>query len=264
MANKLQQALYTLDRLERTAQQPTTLQKIDARAKIAVTLFYLLAMLSVPLRDLSDLLLFLLYPILTAALCEIRYGILLRRSLFVVPFAACIALFNPIFDRQIAFFIGRVAITEGWISFISIIVRGLLSVQVALLLIYSTGFHGICRNLQRMGMPSLLAVQLLFVYRYLFVLLNEVLSMSRARDARSYGRRSYTLKLWSVMIGQLLLRTYARAERIHAAMLSRGFTGRIVTTTPQPAWQLHDTLFLILWTGCFLILRLVCPAENIF
>lgn len=63
-------------------------------------------------------------------------------------------------------------------------------------------------------MPAVFTTQLLFVYRYLFVLIEEAAAMQQARDARSFGRKSYPLKVWGTLVGQLLIRTFDRAERI--------------------------------------------------
>jgi len=47
--------------------------------------------------------------------------------------------------------------------------------------------------------------------------------MERARDLRSCGRRGTGLWVSGTLLGALLLRTLARATRIHDAMLLRGF-----------------------------------------
>ena len=65
------------------------------------------------------------------------------------------------------------AVSRGWVSFVSIILRGLLSVQALLLLVYVAGFNRMCEALRRPGMPRVLVTQLLMVYRYLTVLLQE-------------------------------------------------------------------------------------------
>ena len=56
------------------------------------------------------------------------------------------------------------------------------------------------------------------------------------------------------MIGQLLLRTLARAQRIHLAMLSRGFDGKIRLVRPL---HLHgrDVAFFLGWSGLFVLLQ---------
>ena len=112
-------------------------------------------------------------------------------------------------------------------------------------------------------MPTVFTTQLLFVYRYLFVLIEEAAAMQQARDARSFGRKSYPLKVWGTLVGQLLIRTFDRAERISRAMLARGFTGRISEgMSERPAWKMRDTLFLAAWCSALVLLRLCRPAEN--
>ena len=54
MRERLTQALYRLEELERADDRPTPLRRLDSRAKLAVTLLYLVAMLSVPLTRLSE------------------------------------------------------------------------------------------------------------------------------------------------------------------------------------------------------------------
>lgn len=258
--SKLDKALYELNRMERASEQSSPLHLLDARAKILVTLIFLILVLSLPLSDLTGLILFLIYPIITCSMAGISYGMVFKRSLFVLPFIIFIGLFNPILDTQVVFSIGGVGITSGWISFISILLRGLVSVQAVFLLILTTGFSNLCRAMQRLGIPNLLATQLLFVYRYIFVLLQEALNMDRARSARSFGRKTYSLKMWGVFIGQLLLRTIERSERIHKAMLSRGFTGEIRSNF-HSIWRRKESLYLVIWTLLLLLLRLYRPDD---
>ncbi len=126
-------------------------------------------------------------------------------------------------------------VTEGWITFASILVRGMLSVQILIVLIRSTGYLRFCRSLQRLGVPAALTAQLLFVFRYIRLLSEETLEMLRARDARGYGRRSYPIGLWAETVGQLLLRTLDRAEHIHNAMLAEDLRGASPPSIPAAA-----------------------------
>lgn len=261
--SKLEKALYELNVMEQSAEQDSVLHRLDPRAKLVVTLLFLISVLSLPLENLSGLILFFVYPIISCSTAGIGYGILLKRSLVVLPFIVFIGIFNPIIDRQIVFYAGNLGITAGWISFFSILLRGLLSVQAVLILILSTGFYNLCRGMQRLGIPSLFTTQLLFVYRYIFVLLQEALSMDRARDSRSFGQKSYSFRMWGTFIGQLLIRTIERSERIHRAMLSRGFTGNI-TGNFQFTWKTGATIYLIIWSIVFLILRIFQPTDIIY
>ena len=253
MRERLTQALYRLDELEHADRRATPLHRLDGRAKLTVTAVYLVAMLSVPLTRLSELLLFALYPVVTAAVGGFRYGALLRQSLVVVPFVAFIGLFNLFQTREPLFYIGPISVSVGWTMFVSLLLRGLLSVQALLLLVRTTGYYRICRSLQQLGVPELFTTQLLFVHRYLCVLLRESLALAMARDARSFGRRNYPLRTWGTLICQLLLRTFDRAARIGQAMAARGVTGRIPELPgTRTAWRTADTLYAAGWSFHFL------------
>jgi cobalt/nickel transport system permease protein len=104
-------------------------------------------------------------------------------------------------------------------------IRFTLTVSGALVLIASTGFNSVCMAVEKMGAPRSFAVQLLFLYRYIFVLADEASRMVRARALRTFGRGGTGMRVFTSMIGQLLLRTLDRAQRIHLAMRCRGFDG---------------------------------------
>ncbi len=106
MKERLQRVLCALDDLERASQRPSPLQRMDARSKTAAATLFLVTMLSVPLAQLSELLLYALFPIAAAAAGGIDYGAVCRRSLIALPFAAMIGLFNPICLRDTVFSIG--------------------------------------------------------------------------------------------------------------------------------------------------------------
>jgi cobalt/nickel transport system permease protein len=145
------------------------------------------------------------------------------RSLVVLPFVLFVGIFNPLFERDAAFTLFGVPITYGWVTFISLTVRGLLAAQSVVLLLLTVGFSGVCRSLRSFGVPSLFVGQLMMLHRSLFTLLSEAVNMSRAVAARGFGRSSYPLRLWVTFVSQLLLRSFDRAERVVRAMRARGF-----------------------------------------
>lgn len=262
--SNLDKALLTLNATETSARRgDSLLSRRDCRAKVIVTLLYLIALLSLPLDNLGGIILFALYPIIGASLGDIPYGKIFRGSLYTLPFIAFIGIFNPIFDHKPQLEIGSLVINEGWVQFAAILVRGLLCVQATLLLILSTGFIALCRGLRRLGLPAIFATQLFMLYRYIFVLLAEARDMERARVSRGYGRTSYGLKFWATFVGQLLLRTASRAERIHGAMLSRGFDGEVPYSSGSSHWRMADTLYLLAWGGAFALFRF-CDIPSLF
>ena len=264
MRRRLAQAVCRLEELEQTPGGPQLLYRLDGRAKLFVTLLYTGLLLSVPLTHLSELLLFALYPLLTARMAGIRCTTLLLRSLIVVPFVAGIGLFNLFEAREPLFRIGPLVVTTGAITFVSIVLRGLLSLQALLLLIYTTGYYRLCRTLRHLGVPEPLTTQLLFVHRYLCLLLRESITLSMAREARTFGRHRYPLRTWGPLIGQLLLRSFDRAARIGQAMAARGFDGQMPRLPGDTSrWRPLDTLYVAVWCSLFAGLRLVSP-ERLF
>ncbi|MBE0417758.1 MAG: cobalt ECF transporter T component CbiQ, partial [Coriobacteriia bacterium] len=176
--------------------------------------------------------------------------------LAVAPFAIFVGIFNPLLDREIIVRIGGLGISGGWISYASILVRFFLTTIAALVLIATTSFSGVCLALRRMGMPDVLVTQLLLLYRYIFVLGGETMRMARARALRSFDGRGMRLGVYAQILGHLLLRTYARAQRIHQAMLARAFDGevRILGTLRFTA---RDALFVAGWSAAFIVFRMV-------
>ena len=104
-------------------------------------------------------------------------------------------------------------------------------------------------------MPRVMIMILSFMYRYVFVLVDEVMRMRQARDSRNFGgSRLWHLRTIGNMTGTLFIRSYERGERVYAAMLARGFDGQCRTLNHlnfRPA----DTYFGI----CFsLVIGLTC------
>lgn len=265
MKERLAYALAQMIETERAAEASTSSMRIDARAQLIATVVFLAVMLSVPVGRLSEIMLYSIFPLAMSAMTGMDYMRIVGRSLVVLPFAALIGIFNVIYNREAAIVMGDVVITRGWVEFVSILLRGVLSLQTVMVLIRSTGYYRLCRSMRRLGVPAVIATQLVMVYRYAYVLMEEALAMSRARSARGFGRRSYPLKMWGVMIGQLLMRAFERGRLIDRAMSARGFTGSMpCLPSEHGAWRWSDTLFCLGWTTLLLALRLTFPVERIF
>jgi cobalt/nickel transport system permease protein len=99
--------------------------------------------------------------------------------------------------------------------------------------------------------PAVLTATISFMYRYLFVLVDEAMRLQTARAARSVGTGRtvwWRAQVLGGMIGSLFIRSYERSERIYAAMLSRGFAGEVRTLT-RLTWQARDTWVGLAWVA---------------
>lgn len=248
---KLEKMLYSVHKLGNGSDSG-----VSASAILAVTIIYLIAVLSVPLYSPQYLVWLAVYPMVQSEISGIGFGTLFIKSLWVLPLILLIGLFNPLLDTQTLFHVGGIAVSRGWVSFFSLSLRGLLAVQAALLLTLTAGFYDMCHSLRHFGCPKILVYQLQFTYRYLIVILEEALGMEHARKSRGFGRKNYPLSMWARLIGQLLIRSYDRASSIHRAMLARGFSGTMPSTRSH-AMNFQSWCFIGVWSGLIVLLRFV-------
>lgn len=249
----IEQALHALGELERCAGHPSPLCRLDPRAGLVATLAFALVLASYPRYSVSALLPLAAYPLTLLALSGLAPRALGWRLLAALPLVLCVGLFNPLLDRTPQDLWG-VPVPGGWLSLASLVLRFVLTVSAALALVAAVGFARLTAALPRLGLPRAFATQLLLLHRYIFVLCHEALRLHRACTLRA-GGRGVRWRVYAALLGQLLLRTLGRAERIHRAMLCRGFDGSLPLARPlAPGWG--DVAFVAGWGGFFALARL--------
>ncbi|NOY99398.1 MAG: cobalt ECF transporter T component CbiQ [Chloroflexi bacterium] len=196
-------------------------------------------------------------------------GFTAKRSFIALPFAlaAVTAIFSLPGRTLAEWDFGRwhlVATDAGMLRFVSIMVRSWLSVQGAMLLIATTRFPDLIHAFEHLRMPRLLVTIIAFLYRYMFVLTDEVLRLMRSRQSRAAslpGRKAGGPIIWRArvagnMVGQLFLRSYERSDRIYNAMLARGYEGQMRTLN-RHEMAAQDWLFAALAAAALLSVQLV-------
>lgn len=249
-------ALLDFKRLDRLATGDTALHRLDPRAKVLVTLVFIVSVVSFGRYEISALVPFFLFPVIMVSLGNLPASYIIKKIALLCPFALIVGIFNPLFDRQLLVQLGPIGISGGWISFVSIVLRAILTVGAALIMVGVTGFSAGCYALERMGMPRAFVVQLLFLYRYIFVLTEEGARTARARELRTFGRKGMEMKAFTSLVGNLLLRTWERAERVYRAMLCRGFNGEFHVRRSF-RFGLRESLYTVGWSSLFILFRLV-------
>ncbi len=249
------------NRLDRHAYGDSLIHRLDPRAKVLATLVFILTVVSFDKYAVAPLLPFLFFPVVTAALGSVPLGLILRRFAVTLPFILLVGIFNPLLDRAAMIQVAGLQISGGWVSFTSILLRGLLCVMAGIVLIATTRLPMIAEALGGLRFPKALVVQLLLLYRYLFVLMDEAGRMRRARALRA-GTRKISLRDAAGMLSSLLLRTVDRSEAVWHAMLARGFAGEIRSPN-RLHWHLADTLFLALVAAACTTLRVHPIADRV-
>ncbi len=194
-----------------------------------------------------------------------------RRSFIALPFAlaAVSAIFMPAGQPLAEWSLGPIQLIPtdvGLLRFASIMLRAWLSVQAGILLVAVTPFPDMIHAFEHLRVPAILTTIIAFLYRYLFVLADEVMRLLRARDSRSAalpGLKSGRNVFWRAkiagnMAGQLFLRSYERSDRIYNAMLARGYQGQLRTLR---AHILTRRDWLVLFIIIFLLLFLQLLAR---
>ena len=150
------------------------------------------------------------------------------RLLIEVPFVV-FALLLPIVGQGPDVAVGPLELSEAglWAAW-NILAKATLGLGVSVLLAATTSTRDLIAGLQRLRVPDVLVQIFASMVRYVHVVTGEWARMSRARAARGFqvsGPRS-----WPVVaqgLGTLFVRSYERGERVHLAMVSRGYVGRL-------------------------------------
>lgn len=254
-----EKALVQLDEIERYSQEDSGVHRWDARVKVLSVFLFLISLLSFNRYEVSGLIPFAFIPFFLSNIAGIPLHFILKRVMIVMPFAFFMGVFNPLLDREIVLRVGSVGISAGWISFASILIRSFLCVWMVSLLVATTGIFGIGKALLQLKVPAPLVMQVLLVYRYIFVLVEEAGRMLRAREMRSCGNKRFSLQSAAMMIAHLLLRSTERAKMIYQAMEARHFRGDLLLAKSNHL-GLKDYSLLLGFSSLCLSLRLYNPA----
>lgn len=249
-----------LARLDRLARSDSPIHALDPRAKLLAVLAFALAVVSMDKYALGDLLPFFLFPIFLWARSGVSLGLVAGRTLAVAPFALMVGLFNPWLDRQVLLVLGGVDISGGWVSLLSILLRGLLSISALVLLAATTDIPSLGQAARKLGVPSVFVSQMLGLYRYLFLLSEEVQRTHLAWRLRAPETKAPGWKVFAAILGQLLLRSLDRAKRVHQAMALRGFQG-VFPYADRLVFRAADGWFLAGWGAALLLVRFGHPAQ---
>jgi cobalt/nickel transport system permease protein len=144
-------------------------------------------------------------------------------------------------------------------------------VQAAIVLAASTTFPDLMVAMRAVRVPRLLVAVFGLMWRYLFVMADEVLRLMRARAARSGhsersdlkpgGRLIWRARVTGGMVGSLFVRAFERSDRIYMAMVARGYDGE-VRSFALPRLAAAD--WIILWSSLALLFILLISGVLLF
>ena len=255
------------------------LEQVDARVKIIFTLAFILFLNLTPLNAWGGYILFLSLVLGLAVAAQVEWKVLLQRSLLSLFFitAALPLIFTDPAPMIPVHLFGNLTIQlsqPGLLHFASIAVKAWGSMVAALLLTEVTPMHDLLLGFQRLHVPRVFIAIISLMWRYLFVIRAEARSLMHARASRSAssphpeehhgGSLAWRAKVTGGMAGNLLLRSLERADRVYAAMLSRGYNGELPDRESKPLSSAHWALLagLMLVLAFFFLFSLIYGAAS--
>jgi cobalt/nickel transport system permease protein len=228
------------------------IHRLDARAKIIVFLTFILVGVSTPPTSFSVFGLLALGLVSIAMAARLPLGHFGKKVLMILPFVFFIALSIPFMKRDaggVEYPLGilGISVSQGglWILW-NVMVKACLSIFSILLLYSTTPFPKLIKGMEALHVPNIFTVLFSFMYRYSFIVTDEIQRMKRARDSRGFGGRwLWQAKTIGHMVGTLFLRSFHRGERVYRAMLSRGYDGTMPDAFASP-FSKREIIFLSL------------------
>ncbi len=233
------------------------LHRLDPRVKIVCLFLAIVVIASEPLT--SAIVPFLLYLVVVVSLTLIsgvpfRYVIV--RLLVASPFIVVAALFFS-FTLYLTGGDGGPGSPETFIMpGVVIFSRAVLSVWLLILLTSTERFRRLLEGMRGLRLPPAVTTISALLYRYLFIIYDEVLRTTRARESRTPGRlRINRFRVYGNQLALIFIRSWDRSHTVYRSMLSRGFKGDFPGMQRLEAgW--NDLVFAPLFLSVMIIIRI--------
>jgi cobalt/nickel transport system permease protein len=215
----------------------SSVHRLDPRVRVVLAVLFILACSLMPVGAWAAFAVLLGLVLIASTLSQLGAGFTLRRSYVALPFVLVAVPLLFTVPGEVIFTIpglGWTASAQGLERFLSVLLRSWIAIQAAILLTAVTPFPDLLWALGALRLPRTLVATIGFMYRYLFVLTDEAARMLRARAARASRPPGsprpgvvWQARVAGNMVGSLFLRALERSERVHAAMLARGYNGQM-------------------------------------
>lgn len=231
-------------RLYRHAESPV--HRLSPQSKLVATVCFVLAVVSTPREAVWAFGAYALLLAGVAAVARIPASLVLRRMVVEVPFVL-FAVLMPFLSRgdRVDVLGLSLSVNGLWAAW-NVLAKATLGVVCSILLAATTDLRALLVGLERLRMPPLMVQIMTFMVRYGDVISGEMERMKIARESRGFVARDVrALPVLARSTGALFIRSYERGERVHLAMLARGYTGSMpmqsaATTAAQ--WRTALTL----------------------
>lgn len=215
--------------IEELSNSDSFIQRLDPRVKIViVSLFSVVVAAANRFQVLTWALALSILIVLTA---KVSARELMQRLIPVNMLIIFLWFFLPFtFAGETLFFIGPLAVTqEGVLYATRITIKSNAIMLVLIALVASTPVFTLGHAMHELGIPQKIVHLFFFTYRYIHVIHREYSRLVNSMKIRGFIPKTslHTYRTYAYMVGMLLVRSFDRAQRVHNAMLCRGFKGNL-------------------------------------
>lgn len=230
---------------------------LNARSKIIIALLTVFFLVSTSRGYYYILLLYFVLGIIIAVIFKPDFLFLIKRSMLLFLFPLLMSIFIPIANKgnilfrfNIIFF--DIAVTDNGITiFFTVLLKSFISIFILSSLVISTSDNELLHGLRKIHVPAILVTIIFIMYRYFFVIKEESRTGQLAIKSRIFKKSYRTLnKRLAFLAGNLLIKSFDRAENIYRSMESRGFDGNFYLTEKN---EIANRLSWVLIT-CFILI----------
>lgn len=207
----------------RTTSHRGVIHDLDPRIKLVALSFFILAVIFTPSPRPLKFMMYFLILLLLAIIDRIPWKMAVGKLILLGPLLLFLGFSVVLF--------GQNAPLENVNIIWNITVKSVLTFLSLLFLTLTTDFYDLVKSLELFKVPRIVTSLLSFSFRYSFLLLSEGRRMMLAKEARTFRKRKRIEEIKTLvrLLPRLFLRVVDRSERIYAAMLAKGYKGRIQT-----------------------------------
>ncbi len=249
-----EQKLHKLTAFEDLTEKPYFLNKINPTVKIIVFFFFIIMLVSVNKYNLEKTLMLTSFIAICLIVSPLKFSTVLKFNLILSPFILMFVIFNPVFDTNTLNFISY-NINAGYISAATTLIKFFNTTSISLLLISTTKFFDLSVSLHKLKIPKFMALQLILMYRFIFLFIADILNTVESIKSRSGTANLIKWNNMKLIVSAFFYRAVYRGEEVYTSMLSRGFN--LDSLDLEQNICFNDYLFLIVSIGYILILRLI-------
>ncbi|MEJ2634765.1 MAG: cobalt ECF transporter T component CbiQ [Calditrichia bacterium] len=221
--------------------------KADPRLKVIMMVLYILVVVAIPYSAKHYFMYLTVIPVVLALASGVSFFHFLSKLSKIYPMIFLITFLLPFFPggNGVGYHWGFLKIYEpGLQKFLMINIKSILAMFMSIVLTTTTDFSMLLKGMEKLKVPRVMIIILSFMYRFIFLLIDETERMLMAFQSRYIRLPVFTrLKMLARQIGVLFIRTYERGERVYQAMDARGFSGEIYTIG-ELEWKFSDSMVL--------------------